>query len=276
MLISNDDQLRTYLPNTLITVEGEQSLYDKMALYLRKAEAWLTRNFVGEVLMDTIAALGETDPLRILCCHIVATDAFRRTIPSLDLILTPNGFGIVSNQNVVPASADRVKRLIDSLLSNRDDLASDLLLTLARRSDWLETEQASYFGASLWPCLDLGPLAGYNSDKWARYQSLRLEVLNIEQELAENFISEELMARLRRNMLTQQVTAEERTIIDSVRQTTLEMLAGKPLDYKRMFSTVQRIRTRPAIFPEWQDSYTSMLFGRPSFENHKDSGGYWW
>lgn len=276
MLISTDDQLRTYLPNALTTVEGEQSLYDKMALYLRKAEAWLTRNFVGEVLMDTIAALGETDPLRILCCHIVATDAFRRTIPSLDLILTPNGFGIVSNQNVVPASADRVKRLIDSLLSNRDDLASDLLLTLARRSDWLETEQASYFGASLWPCLDLVPLAGYNSDKWARYQSLRLEVLNIEQELAENFISEELMARLRRNMLTQQVTAEERTIIDSVRQTTLEMLAGKPLDYKRMFSTVQRIRTRPAIFPEWQDSYTSMLFGRPSFENRKDSGGYWW
>ena len=52
MLISNDDQLRTYLPNTLTTVEGEQSLYDKMALYLRKAEAWLTRNFVGEVLMD--------------------------------------------------------------------------------------------------------------------------------------------------------------------------------------------------------------------------------
>ena len=118
MLISNDDQLRTYLPNTLTTVEGEQSLYDKMALYVRKAEAWLTRNFVGEVLMDTIAALGETDPLRILCCHIVATDAFRRTIPSLDLILTPNGFGIVSNQNVVPASADRVKRLIDALRSN--------------------------------------------------------------------------------------------------------------------------------------------------------------
>jgi hypothetical protein len=54
------------------------------------------------------------------------------------------------------------------------------------------------------------------------------------------------------------------------------MLAGKPLDFKRMSSVVQRIRTQPALFPEWQDSYTSMLFCRPSFENHKDSGGYWW
>lgn len=276
MLISTDEQLRNYLPNALSTVEGESSLYEKIEPYLRKAETWLTRNFLGEDFMCGMEAAPETDALRALCCHITALDALRRAVPSLDLILTPNGFGIVSNQNIVPASADRVNRLIESLLSNRDDLASDLLLTLARRPDWLETEQASYFGASLWPCLDLGPLAGYNSDKWARYQSLRLEVLNIEQELAENFISEELMARLRRNMLLQQVTAEERTIIDAVRQTTLEMLAGKPLDYKRMFSTVQRIRTRPATFPEWQDSYTAMLFCRPSFENHKDSAGYWW
>ena len=77
-------------------------------------------------------------------------------------------------------------------------------------------------------------------------------------------------------MLTRQVTPEERSIIDGIRQTTLEMLAGKPLDFKRMSSVVQRIRTKPALFPEWQDSYTSMLFCRPSFENHKDSGGYWW
>lgn len=36
-------------------------------------------------------------------------------VPSLDLVLTPNGFGIVSNQNVAPASRDRVARLIASL-----------------------------------------------------------------------------------------------------------------------------------------------------------------
>ena len=43
MLISNDDQLRTYLPNTLTTVEGEQSLYDKMALYLCRGRTIVIR-----------------------------------------------------------------------------------------------------------------------------------------------------------------------------------------------------------------------------------------
>lgn len=276
MLISTDEQLRNYLPNALSTVEGESSLYEKIEPYLRKAETWLTRNFLGEDFMCGMEAAPETDALRALCCHITALDALRRAIPSLDLILTPNGFGIVSNQNVVPASADRVKRLIDSLLTNRDSLVNDLLDQLAKRPDWPDTPQGQFFGASLWPDLELAHLAGYNAEQWAHYQSLRLQVLSIEQELAEHFVSEELMSRLRRNMLTQQVTPEERSIIDAIRQTTLEMLNGKPLDFKRMYSVVQRIRTRPATFPEWQDSYTAMLFCRPSFENHKDSGGYWW
>ena len=276
MLIQNDTELRKYLPNALTTVEGETPLYDKIAPYLVKAHTWLSKHFTGTDILTELEAAEETDPLREICAHIVAVDGFRRAIPSLDLILTPNGFGIVSNQNVVPASADRVKRLIDSLLTNRDSLVNDLLDQLAKRPDWPDTPQGQFFGASLWPDLELAHLAGYNAEQWAHYQSLRLQVLSIEQELAEHFVSEELMARLRRNMLTQQVTPEERSIIDALRQTTLEMLNGKPLDFKRMYSVVQRIRTKPELFAEWQDSYTSMLFCRPSFENHKDSGGYWW
>lgn len=276
MLIQTDEQLRAYLPNALTTVEGETSLYDKICPYLHKAQAWLAKNFTGEEILATIEQLSDDDELHRLCAHITAVDALRRAIPSLDLILTPNGFGIVSNQNIVPASADRVKRLIDSLLANRDSLANDLLELLAKRSDWPDSPQGQFFGASLWPSLELSSMAGYNADTWSHYQSLRLSVLNIEQELAEHFVSEELMARLRRNMLLRQTTPEEQSIIDGIHQTTLQMLAGKPLDFKLMSSVVQRIRTKPALFPEWQDSYTSMLFCRPSFENQKSAGGYWW
>ena len=276
MLIETDQQLSAFLPNALTTVEGETPLYDKICPYLHKAQAWLSKHFTGPEILTAIEQLAQEDELRRTCAHITALDALRRAIPSLDLILTPNGFGIVSNQNIVPASTDRVKRLIDSLLANRDSLANDLLELLAKRSDWVESPQGQFFGASLWPSLELATMAGYHADTWAHYQSLRLNVLNIEQDLAEHFVSEELMARLRRNMLLRQATPEERSIIDGIRQTTLEMLAGKPLDFKRMSSVVQRIRTKPDLFPEWQDSYTSMLFCRPSFQNQKDSAGYWW
>ena len=164
MLIQNDTELRKYLPNALTTVEGETPLYVKINPYLAKAHAWLAKHFTGTDILTAIEASAPADPLRDLCAHIVAVDAFRRAIPSLDLILTPNGFGIVSNQNIVPASADRVKRLIDSLLTNRDSLANTLLDSLAKRSDWLETEQAQFFGASLWPDLELSRLAGHSNE----------------------------------------------------------------------------------------------------------------
>ena len=59
--------------------------------------------------------------LKATMARIVAFDAFRNAVPHLDLILTPNGFGIVNNSNIAPASKERVERLIASLLSNRDD-----------------------------------------------------------------------------------------------------------------------------------------------------------
>ena len=59
--------------------------------------------------------------LKVTMARIVAFDAFRNAIPHLDLILTPNGFGIVNNSSIAPASKERVERLIASLLSNRDD-----------------------------------------------------------------------------------------------------------------------------------------------------------
>ena len=49
--------------------------------------------------------------LRRYLVGMICSFAFEEAIPQLDLVLTPTGFGIVSNQNVAPASADRVKAL---------------------------------------------------------------------------------------------------------------------------------------------------------------------
>ena len=66
-----------------------------------------------------------------LAC-LVANRALVQALPALDLILTPNGFGVVNNANVVPASRDRVDRLLASLLAARDR-ALDFLLDSPNR-----------------------------------------------------------------------------------------------------------------------------------------------
>ena len=276
MLIENDAMVRQYIPNVLATCEGEMSLYDKLQSHLKISERWLVENFVGEALLETWSALEEENRELALCRQIVVVNAFRRAVPSLDLVLTPNGFGIVSNGNIAPASADRVRSLQEGLTADRDEAVQQLLLLMAQSEVWRASVQGQFFGATLFPTLDLSRLAGRTSDVWHHYKTLRQQVILIEDELAEKYISEDVYARLRQHVQSGEVSAVERPIVEALRAIELELLAGKPLNYPRVISLVQTIREKPNDFPEWQTSQTAMYFCRPSFQNKEVSGGYWW
>ena len=276
MLVNNDLELRKYLPNVLATVEGESSLFDKLDFFLSAAERWLAENFTGTPVLVKISAMEEAAPMRTLACQIVVADAFSRAIPSLDLVLTPNGFGIVSNNNIAPASADRVNRLIKSLITNRDSLLDQLLSLLPEADGWLESAQSQFFANTLFPRFNLVTLLGLNQEVWRNYQSLRLQLISIEDELAEKYISRELYRRFRQHVLLRSTTAEELTIIQSLQQVEIDLLAGKPLNYRLLISLVDCIRKNTEDFPEWQPSSTAQYIRQQSFRSEKKSGGYWW
>ena len=96
-LINDNDTLRKYVSNTLKAVAGELSLFDKIQYHLLQAEQWLTDTFVSSDTMSRIRSYSDSTPLLHYCRIIMAAEAMRHAVPQLDLILTPNGFGIVSN-----------------------------------------------------------------------------------------------------------------------------------------------------------------------------------
>ncbi|MCQ2345729.1 MAG: hypothetical protein MJZ82_03060 [Paludibacteraceae bacterium] len=275
MLIQTDQELRSYLPNVFATCDGEVSLFDKLNFFLSNSERWLAAYFVGDTHLATISS-SSGSPLRSLCCQIVVADAFHGALPSLDLVLTPNGFGIVSNNNVAPASADRVNRLGDALIANRDQLLTSLLLSLAEDNAWRESEQGQYFAATLWPDLHLATMCGYTSEKWEHYRTLRNALITIERELAEKYISDVLYSRFRQHFLSRSMTVQEKPIIDTLRSLEVELLQGKPLNYSLLMSLVQQIRSDTTHFAEWQTSATAQLYQLPQFENKKKSTAFWW
>ena len=276
MLIQNDTELRQYLPNVLATCDGEVSLYDKLQFHLNNAERWLADNVAGQQVMQTASEAPADDTTRAILCQTIVAHAFHDALPSLDLVLTPTGFGIVSNGNIAPASAERVTRLSESLLLLRDNLIHELLLRLRQDALWRESAQGNYFAATLFPTLELSRLAGHTSNLWEHYRSLRQQVLSIEYELATKYISEALYARFRQHVLQQTLSASELPIVVNLRNIEIELLAGKQLNYILLTSLVNDIRSNPDDFPEWQSSPTAQLFCRPSFQNKKDSHGYWW
>lgn len=261
MIIQNDAELRQYIPNALVTVEGEQSLFEKLQIELQLSEAWLARTFGVE----------ESTPVT---CKIVASDAFLRAIPSLDLVLTANGFGVVSNNTIAPASRDRVDRLIASLEQNRDFAIDTMLHELLQDDTWRATEPAQFFIATLYQTPLSLPRSLHNGKAFAYFEQTHAALALIEQELADKFISHEIYARLR-SAVGKLPTYEDRTLITLLQSIEIQLLQGQPLPYKQLIGLVDFIRQRSEIFPEWQNSATAELYKSHIFENKKQSSGYW-
>ena len=258
MLITSDTDLRQYIPNTLVTVSGEQTLFDKLQVELQLSAAWLARTF-GVV---------ESTPT---ACKVLATDAFLRAVPSLDLVLTPNGFGVVSNNTIAPASKDRVDRLLTSLENSRDFAIDQLLHELLANPDWRTTPQGRFFLATLFQTPLALPADLRGNKGWEVFLQTHAQVVLIEQELADKFISREVYARLRSDI----DNPDFAVLIQPLQAIECQLLTGKPLPYKQLIALVDYIR-KSEQFPEWHTSQTAERYQPHAFENTKNSPAYWW
>ena len=274
-LIKNDETLRRFMPNVFATAKGETPLFDKLTPWLIASEQWLIEKICGEDTLVEIVALDDMNVVKMLASQIVVSDALRRAIPSLDLVLTPNGFGIVSNTNVAPASKERVERLIKSLLDNRDNCIEQLITQLCRFPDWKVTEQCRWFTTTLFHNLDLVTLCGITEHRWEKYLELRSKVLDIEDSLAEEYFSHELMAVLRQQALTTSANENYAWIVARMKPQIVDFIHDKPINQRKMIDIVNFIRNNPEEFPEWHNSDTAKLFSPPKFENKKENKGYW-
>ena len=275
-LITTDEQLRSNIPNIIASVKGEVPFIERLALFLDLAEDWVKTTFTSESTFNTICGYTDSNNLKILCSRLVVADALRRAIPSLDIVLTPNGFGVVSTQNLAPASKPRVDRLVGSMLAHRDDCIAALLPELVGASKWLTSPQADFFGSTLFP--DLGivdAVGGATGSKWEKYLELRPQVIDLEASLAEEWLSPGLMSALRSENLRGDLTEKRSVIVRQVKAQILGYLKSGSFSSRRLADIVNRIRENKDDFPEWHRSETAKLFAPPVFRNEKKAKGYW-
>ena len=274
--------IQATLPNILPAVEGEKSVYEKLQPYVAEAERWVKNTFTGEEIWQNIEQRSDSDTTKQILQQVIINDAFARAIPNLDLILTPNGFGIVSNTNIAPASKDRVERLIDSILDNRDDNISQLLVELPKIEGWISTSQGEYFTATLFTTLSITrtlPKPDNYRTRWDYYQLLHEKLVVIEKEIADKYVSPELISALRTEQFSLAATNLRKKIIPSLKAVELLLLRNteeyRKICHNELTMIVDIIRKYPDDFPEWHSSPTAQLYNPPIFENKKNATGYW-
>lgn len=274
-LITTDTQLRSHLPNIIASVKGETPFIERLALFLDLAEDWVKTIFTSETTFNTICGYTDSNPLKVLTSRLVVADALRRAIPSLDIVLSSNGFAVVNTSNLAPASKPRVDRLIGSMLSHRDDCIAALLPGLVGASKWLTSSQADFFGATLFPDLRIvDAVGGATGSKWDRYLELRPQVIDLEASLAEEWLSPELMSALRSENLRGDLTEKRSEIVRQVKAQVVGYLRSGSFNSRRLADIVNYIRLNPGFFSEWHQSETAKLFAPPVFRNEKKASGY--
>lgn len=278
-LITNDATLKTFLPNAFATVEGETSFYDKVLPWLDTAEKWLFHQFIGDDFAATLVGMQENEPVKMAAKAVVAHEAMRKAVPALDLVLTPNGFGIVSNQNVAPASKERVERLILSLETSRDDAIELLIKYLFEQQEWYESPIRGWFTMTLFPNIDLANICGFTEHRWQKYLGLRIDAITIERGLAEEFISPEQMEVFHNELCSMEVdlsleSSLHLTIIRKLRAIVADMLRGHHKPVKMLVEIVDTMRRAEGQFNEFKNSRTALLFDPPVFENKRYAHGY--
>ena len=285
-IITTDEELRSHLPNIIASVKGETPLIERLSLFLALAEDWVRTTFTSESTFNTICGYTDANPTKVFTARLVVADALRRAIPSLDIVLTPNGFGVINTSTIAPASKPRVDRLVGSMLSHRDDCIAALLPALVGASKWLASDQASFFGATLFPDLAIvDSVGGATGSRWEKYLELRSQVIDLEASLAEEWLSPELMSALRAENLRSDLTEKRSVIVRQVQAQIVGYLTaqaaarpdranGGSFSSRRLADIVNYIRLNERDFEEWHKSETAKLFAPPVFRNDKKASGY--
>ncbi len=140
MLVANYNEMKVYLP--AIEMKAAPTIFTDA---LDTAQQDLVAEIIGSALEQQLEQRAEADAALLrLCQRIISIAAFLGSIPELDVVLTDAGFGVVSSQDMAPASKDRVASLT-AALQKRLDESKDRLVTFLMKSatyiDWRGTEE---------------------------------------------------------------------------------------------------------------------------------------
>lgn len=184
------------------------------------------RLFLGPELYDSIAAVDpnltapETSHEGILaqaCARYICARAYYEASAHLDLVLTATGFGVVNNDNVAPASADRVKALRDRLSRQMSDYYDEIKSEARYFEAWTTPANIRiYFGTLYWHTRFLR-LLGIAEPTQGDLVERRPAIMSAEAKLRA-LISQEFFAELCKAEATASTTERQSEVIDLCRE----------------------------------------------------------
>lgn len=214
----------------------------------------------------------EKNQLEILRNHVITyicATAFYNAIPQLDLVMTSNGFGVVSNQNVVPASSDRVERLRTALHRTSLIRLDRIIAKLRHLKEWQGSDAQRRFFVSLFWSADHMRLLGVTDPTRDDLDSKIGDLMNAELEV-ETLISPEQLAEFRRLESSGEASPIQSMAIDLCRRYVATIVCERPGIAVHSRNLLRFIENHISEFEPYSSSQTYKANHFEPYQNKKD------
>jgi len=277
--ITTSYEITTFIPNVDM-IETAQ-----IAPFIDDSEEFIKSQLLGDPLYVYVAGLGAEDSGRKMVANAIFLKAFYEAIPFLDLILTPNGFGVVSNSNQSPASKDRVaslrKQLKTRFWAYYDDIITYITRNSVLRDLWITGEPFRLISQTLF-------LTGINYSQYAQVvwtddirplDRDRSFILLSEQSLIEPAISADYLQELKVKQYTNMLTPDDIVIMGLVKSAIgLEMsVTSAPTPkkcYEYLSKAINHMEKFIDKYPTYAESQEYTVRHSLAYENQLEDTTY--
>ena len=216
---------------------------------------------IQRVLENTYEHLSipEDEHLSEVVSAYVSLKAAYDVLPQLDLVLTENGFAVVSNTNLAPASRDRVASLQERLRKDKSIAYDKLLMALMDIPTWKDANGSRWLNRSLLWCPTLMRFYGVVSPNGKQvfeeeFQQLFSDMMAA-QSTVSRLISFEQMQWLLQNQTHLDRHDRRYELMEHCRSLLSALIMEKRIEVQRLTGLVQHIlNTYADELPEYRAS----------------------
>lgn len=259
---------KTFESVVLSATSSTAHVFEMLQPHLEETEQNLISELFGSFDYASVEGL-ESIAIRLVCLR-----TYYEQIPHLDLVLTPTGFGVVSNENVAPASPDRVKALRQQVKDAADDALDDAILAMLG-TDWAKSVSGQIHVNSLFfTARDLRRYAGMPN----AHRSDLLERL-VQVAEAEEYIRRTISAEFF-DVLLGMIRSDETNDVHYLLVYDLRIAIGAWLaDNKSVFqmkvaNVINRMEAHIDDYPAYKNSEAYKVKHFEHYENGKDDSTF--
>lgn len=251
-------------------VMPDETVFNRIQTYIVDGE-----QVVSRLMGDQWADYEDNAALALPAHRVICLHAYLEALPHLDVVLTETGLGVVSNQNVAPASSDRVNRLRKQIQDSRDDAMDDLIDALRGVEAWRPSTMArQLFGSLVWNARLQLPMMGITDDHRTKMTELRPKI-DAAEEVLQHHVSKALFVELCNVQLENAASGEQSVAIHrSLFFIGAHVAGDRAMARFHMAKLVEHLEQHLTDFPTYESSTAHQANTFTPYENKKDDTTY--